>query len=242
MKTYSINCDMGEGIANEAELMPFINYCNIACGGHTGDIHSMDATIDLAIKNNVKIGAHPSYPDRFNFGRKSIEISKEALISTIQEQIHTLIEIATKKNTLLTHIKAHGALYNDITKNKELAAIYLEAVKPYRERLKLFVPYNSEIETLAIKNNFEIVYEAFADRNYNQDLSLVSRSQSNAVIDDIDVAVQHVEHMITLGKVNTVQNKKVSIKASTFCIHSDTNNALEVVKGIHQLLLKQPNE
>ena len=233
---------MGEGIGNDAAIMPYIDYCNIACGGHTGDFTSMSKTIDLALKNNVKIGAHPSYPDKINFGRESIKFSNDVLIKSIQDQINTLIEIAKIKNAKLSHIKPHGALYNDIVRNKELAQVFIKAILPYKSRLKLFVPYKSEIEKIAVQNNFAIVYEAFADRNYNEDLSLVSRSKRNAVIENLNSVIQNIEAIILTGKVATVLNTKVSIKAETFCVHSDSNNALEFVKGIHQLMLKHTNE
>jgi UPF0271 protein len=238
MKKYSINCDMGEGIVNETAIMPYIDYCNVACGGHTGNFTSMSNTIALALKNKVKIGAHPSYPDKINFGRKSIEISNDALIKSIKNQINNLIEIAKISNSELVHIKPHGALYNDIVKNKELAQVFITAILPYKSTMKLFVPYKSEIEKIAVKSNFDIVYEVFADRNYNQDLSLVSRSKSNAVIEDLSRVIKRIKAIILTGKVTTVLDTKVSIKAETFCVHSDTNNAEEFVKGIHELIIK----
>ena len=170
-----------------------------------------------------------------------MEIPNEVLVESIQYQINSLVDIAKIKNTKLSHIKPHGALYNDIVKNKKLAQVFLIAITPYKSSLKLFVPYKSEIEQMAIKENFNIVYEAFADRNYNEDLSLVSRSQSNAVIEDLSNVIQNIEGIITEEKVNTVQNIRVQIKAETFCVHSDTNNALEFVKGIRQLMLKINN-
>lgn len=242
MKKYTINCDMGEGIYNEAAIMPFIDYCNIACGGHTGDASSMLETIVLALKNKVMIGAHPSYPDKINFGRESIKISNKELIESIRKQVNDLIEIAASKNTKLSHIKPHGALYNDIVKNKKLAQVFIEAITPYKNILKLFVPFDSEIERIAIINDVNIIYEVFADRNYNQDLSLVSRSQRNAVIENLNILIKNCNEVITIGKINTIQNSKVSIKAETFCIHSDTNNALEFIKGLKKVILSHTNE
>jgi UPF0271 protein len=242
MKKFTINCDMGEGVTNEEAIMPYLDYCNIACGGHTGSVNSMEETIELALKNNVKIGAHPSYPDRINFGRKSIAISNKNLVESIRTQVDHLIKIAKTKNAILFHIKPHGALYNDIAKNKIVAQAFIKAITPYKSNLKLFVPYKSEIEQMAIENNFEIIYEAFADRNYNDDLSLVSRNQSNALIKDLNNLIQNVACIITTGKVNSVQNKKIAIKAETFCVHSDTKNAFEYAKELNKLLQKHINE
>ena len=236
MMRYKINCDVGEGVGNESELMPFIQYCNIACGGHTGDSNSMNEIVEIAIQNNVLIGAHPSYPDRDNFGRKTVQISSEELVGTIQSQIENLLSIVKSSGTSLFHIKPHGALYNDIAKNELLALTFLEAIKPYKFDLKLFVPYKSVIEEKAIENGFSIIYEVFADRNYNDDLSLVSRNQKNSmIVDSVDV-IQHVSKIIESGKVTTITNKKVTIKANTFCVHSDTDNAVLLVKELNKLI------
>ncbi|GAB1309166.1 5-oxoprolinase subunit PxpA [Urechidicola sp. KH5] len=242
MKKYSINCDMGEGLSNEAQIMPYIDYCNIACGGHFGDTDSMTATIELALQNNVKVGAHPSYPDTINFGRKSMTISNDALIESIQHQIETLKDIASKKQATISHIKAHGALYNDIAKNKDLAEVFLTAVAPYRNQCTLFAPYNSEIATLALQQNFDIAYEAFADRRYHKDLSLVSRNQNNAVINDPEKVLQHVQTMMHTSMVETISNTKEFIQAETFCVHSDTPNAIEILKTLHAYLQKHSGE
>jgi len=235
MGKVKINCDVGEGIENEQELMPYIQYCNIACGGHAGDVKSMTKMVELAIANKVKIGAHPSYPDKTNFGRKSLIIDRDKLIKTIRDQIDHLICIAKKSNMCVGHIKPHGALYNDIAKSKNLAKTFIEAIIIYKFNTTLFVPYESAIETVAIENGFSIFYEAFADRNYNDDLSLVSRKDSNALIRNSDASVRHVEEMLITGKVTSINNTKVKIKADTFCVHSDTINAISIVKELNKI-------
>ncbi|WP_456377634.1 5-oxoprolinase subunit PxpA [Lutibacter sp.] len=233
MKLVDINCDVGEGVGNEAALMPYINSCNIACGGHAGNTELMNFVVALAIKHHVKIGAHPSYPDKENFGRKTILISSNSLKIAIQNQINSLVEIAIAHGTTLHHIKAHGALYNDIAKNKELAILFLEAILQYKNNVKLYVPFNSEIEKEALKKGFSIIYEAFADRNYTNDLSLVSRNKKNAIITNLDTIFKHVSEMINTNKVTTVSGDKIPIKATTFCVHSDTKNAIEIVKKLY---------
>ncbi len=235
MKTISINCDIGEGVGNEKDLLPFIQHCNIACGGHAGDTESMTEMVRLAIENKVLIGAHPSYPDRHNFGRKSLLIKDFELINSIRGQIDQLIKVAKINGVKLWHIKPHGALYNDIAKNESLAQVFIEAITPYKPDLTLFVPFNSAIEKLATKNDFSILYEAFADRNYNDDLSLVTRSEKNALIIDAQSVVKHIEEIVKAGKVNSVNNKKIEIRADTFCVHADTENAVSIVKEIHKL-------
>lgn len=234
MKKVDINCDVGEGLSNEFDLMPYIQSCNIACGGHAGDENSMQKVVALAIKNKVKIGAHPSYPDPGNFGRKTITMKPSELKISIQHQINRLRIIAREQGSNLHHIKPHGALYNDIAKNKELAIHFLEAIKSFKKEIKLYVPYNSVIAKNALKQGFSIEYEAFADRNYNDDLSLVSRLEKNAVITDPEAIWQHMSEMLNNEKVQTVSGKLLPIKATTFCVHSDTQNAAEIVKILYQ--------
>ncbi|PIB39137.1 5-oxoprolinase subunit PxpA [Maribacter sp. 4G9] len=240
MKIYSIdiNCDVGEGVANEDQLFPYISSCNIACGGHTGDRDSMIATVRLAKRYGVGIGAHPSYPDRENFGRKSLSIDAYELSQSIASQIGTLESICLGEGVELRHIKPHGALYNDLAKNEELAHLFLKAIEPYKNKLNLFVPFDSVIEKLALKRGFQIMVEAFADRNYNEDLSLVSRSLPNALLTKPAEVLEHVLHMVTEQKVRTVANTFTGIKADTYCVHGDTPEALQILTYISKELPK----
>lgn len=236
--TIDINCDVGEGVSNEPQLFPYISSCNIACGGHTGDRDSMVATVRLAKKYGVRIGAHPSYPDKENFGRKSLSMDADELSQSIASQIGALEFICSGEVVALRHIKPHGALYNDLAKNEELAHLFLEAIEPYKNKLNLFVPFNSVIERLASKKGFKIMVEAFADRNYNEDLSLVSRSLPNALITKPAEVLEHVIHMVTEQKVRTVANTFNGIKADTYCIHGDTPEALQILTYISKELPK----
>ncbi len=229
-----INCDVGEGLNNEHLLIPYISSCNIACGGHAGDIDTMTKVVSLAAKYKVKIGAHPSYPDKENFGRKSIEISKNDLSKTILNQIQTLEKFAENFDLQLHHIKPHGALYSDIAKSETSANSFLDIIEVFKTKYKLYVPYNSAIEKEGQRRNFDIIYEAFADRNYKDDGSLVSRQNSNAIISDINAIITHVSQIINEGKVSTISGKKILIKADTFCVHSDTKNVVEIVKTLHK--------
>lgn len=226
-----INADVGEGIANEAQLFPYLSSCNIACGGHYGDQMSMETTVRLAIQHDVRIGAHPSYPDKANFGRKSMSMSAGELQKTIQDQIGHLIEIVSNNDGILHHIKPHGALYNDLSKDESLAESFIEVIGKYEDVI-LFVPPGSVIERLAIQANIPVWREAFADRNYNSDLTLVSRSLPRAVIEDADEVVQHLKTMVELQKVKTIDGAFVSIIADTFCIHGDNPNALDILKHV----------
>jgi len=231
----SINCDLGEGFNNEIDLMPFIQACNIACGGHAGDVKTMEKVVALAIQHGVKIGAHPSYPDKENFGRKSLKMAENELIDSIQKQVHLLHQIVLNQEGILHHIKPHGALYNDVAQHEKIANALLKALLPYQNEVKIFVPFKSVIEKMALSQGFSIVYEAFADRNYTDDFRLVSRKEKDAVLTDINSIKQHVKMMSETGIVTTTTGKMISIKADTFCVHSDTPNALEILKALDSL-------
>jgi UPF0271 protein len=240
MKEYTIdiNCDVGEGVANEAKLFPFISSCNIACGGHTGDRDSMRGTVRLAKKFGVGIGAHPSYPDRQNFGRKSLSIDATELSQSIKDQIHRLAWICTEEAITIQHIKPHGALYNDLAKNEELAHLFLEAIEPYKNKLNLFVPFDSVIERLALKEGFQIKVEAFADRNYTGGLTLVPRTQPNALITEPQEVLNHLVQMVKERQVRTVDNTFKPMEAQTYCVHGDTPEALQILTYITKELPK----
>lgn len=234
MEKIDVNCDVGEGENNEDKLMRYIQSCNIACGGHAGDEKQMRNIVALTIKHKVKIGAHPSYPDLENFGRKTMVMEPYELKKSIQNQINLLLKIVKEQGAILHHIKPHGALYNDVAISNELSLDFLDAIMPYKNVAKLYVPYNSAIEKNAIKKGFSIIYEAFADRNYNDDLSLVSRQEKEALITNPKIILHHVIEMVNNQKVTTISGKKVPIKATTFCVHSDTKNAIEIVEALYQ--------
>tara|TARA_B100000035_G_C20971818_1_gene541393 strand:- start:290 stop:1003 length:714 start_codon:yes stop_codon:yes gene_type:complete len=230
----NINCDLGEGLNNEHIIMPLIDSCNIACGGHAGDSGSMIECVEISIKNNVKIGAHPSYPDKINFGRKKIDISPSELSYSIISQIESLETIADSYGLELNHIKAHGALYNQMIIDAELSNFYLDTIKDFKNKCSLYIPYKSEIEKIALKKGFSIIYEVFGDRNYNDDLSLVSRNNENALITDPESVINHIKTIKETETVKTINGNYKKIKFDTICIHSDTNNSIEILKKINQ--------
>lgn len=233
-----INADVGEGIGNETDLLPLLSSCNIACGAHAGDVEIMTDVIRLAKKHHVKIGAHPSYPDKENFGRKVMSISNTALFASIKSQVKQLMSIARSENILLHHIKPHGALYNLAAKDEKTAKVIVEVMKRFHQPLKLYVPFGSVIAEIAKRENIAIVYEAFADRNYNSDLSLVSRKESNAIITDSDKMFAHIYNMVVHKKVLSVSGVEVPISATTFCIHGDNPKALELTRNLKNKLMK----
>jgi len=190
----------------------------------------------LAKIHRIKVGAHPSYPDRANFGREVLNISEEQLIQSIQSQLSTFDEVLRELDIPLHHIKAHGALYNQTAKDEELAKAFLKAIYSYKEDTLLYVPFNSVVAKLAIESGFNIAYEAFADRNYNADLSLVSRQQENALIQAPEQVLQHILPIIKQGKVKAINNEFIEISAQTLCVHGDTASALEILTYISKEL------
>jgi len=227
-----INADVGEGIGNENQLMPFLSSCNIACGGHAGDRETMEHVSRLAANFGVKIGAHPSFPDKENFGRVAINIGNESLFVSLLDQIHDLMTILMKNNLNIHHVKPHGALYNLAAENRNTASVIVKVMKQLPSHIKLYVPYKSIIADLAIENKIPIVYEAFADRNYNDDLTLVSRNNKNALIHDVNTMFKNVYNIISKQKIESISGKEIDIKAQTVCIHGDNPEAVVLLKSL----------
>jgi UPF0271 protein len=224
MKTIDINCDLGEGVRNESVLMPLISSCNIACGGHAGDLETMTTVVNLAKINNVNIGAHPSFPDKENFGRAIIAMSADDLFDTLTTQIKSLKVIVEAQQLKLHHVKPHGALYNLASVDAATATVIVNVVKSIDKDLVLYAPFESVISKIAIQEGLRVMFEGFADRNYNEDLTLVSRSELNALIHDPVVMFEHVYNMISRGNVTTREGVEVALKVDTFCVHGDGKN------------------
>lgn len=231
MTKIDINADLGEGNENDALLMPLISSCSIACGGHFGNEKTMRTAVKLAKKHNVKIGAHPSFPDKDNFGRKVLTLSKNELTNSVFEQIMLFIAICKTENVALHHIKLHGALYNYSAIDAPTSDAVVDAIIATKLRPKLYLPFNSILSKKA-ENLLPLAYEAFIDRRYNDDLSLVSRSSAGATIESSKLAWEQLFNMITESKVTTISDSNKKINASTYCIHSDTPNALKTLEYI----------
>ena len=234
--TVDINADVGEGIGNEKELFPFISSCNIACGGHAGDYKTMLSTVRLAKKHDIKIGAHPSFKDKENFGRTKLKFDRDELLKSLINQVESLQEILKKENVKLNHIKAHGALYNLSTYDRKSAKTLIDLAK--KIDAKLFVPYSTLVSKMAKKEGVKIFNELFIDRNYNSDLTLVSRKKSNALIKNSEKMFEHVKKIITRKIIKTINNDNISVEFDTLCIHGDSPNAAELMKDLHYKLKK----
>lgn len=233
MQKIDINCDLGEGMMSDEAIMPFINSASIACGYHAGDEDSMKRTVELALKHNVLIGAHPSFMDRENFGRTDIRLPLAEVYDLVSKQIQLLSEIAISFGATLHHVKPHGALYNMAARARPLAAVIALAVKDADEKLKLYGLSGSHLINEAKKIGLKPSSEVFADRTYQDNGFLTSRLKQGALISDIDKALQQVLLMVNEGTVVTISGKTIPIVAETICIHGDNELAVEFAKAIH---------
>jgi UPF0271 protein len=243
MLSIDLNCDMGEStnlwpysIEKDCELLKHITSANIACGYHAGDPDTMKLLAEAAIKNNVAIGAHPSFPDKENFGRSNMYLSRQRTYEIVLDQISLLNDIVKSVGSRLHHVKPHGALYNMSAKNSTLADAICKAVKDFDKEIILYGLYGGNLITAAEKIGLAACNEVFADRTYKEDGSLTLRSEPNALIEDADEAAQRVLQMLNKGTVICSSGKEISIKAETICIHGDGLHAIEFSKKINRLL------
>jgi len=239
MLSVDVNCDMGEGIGNDEQIMPFISSASIACGYHAGNEDTMKQTVDLCIKYNVAIGAHPSFSDKENFGRTEMILPADEVYQLVSTQIKSLLHIVKDKKATLHHIKPHGALYNMAAKNSSLAAAIAKAVKNIDSSLILYGLANSCSIKEATEIGLKTASEVFADRTYQDDGSLTSRKEPGAMIENSDSAISQVLQMIKNKTVYSVSGKLVSMNAETICIHGDGKHAVEFAKKINKRLKKE---
>ncbi|PWT74010.1 MAG: LamB/YcsF family protein [Bacteroidetes bacterium] len=228
MLKIDLNCDVGEGFSSDELIMPLISSANIACGLHAGDKSIMKKTAELALKYKVSIGAHPSYPDRENFGRVDMlntEIYTDEIPELILEQLIALERICIDIGTQLHHVKLHGALYNRAAKDFDLSLVICRALFEYNPNLILYGLSGSQMKKAADVCNLKFAHETFSDRTYQDDGSLTPRTNSKALIDDPAVAVNQAIQMITSGEVVSLSGKKIHLKADTICVHGDSGFA-----------------
>ncbi|MDZ4794823.1 MAG: 5-oxoprolinase subunit PxpA [Bacteroidota bacterium] len=228
-----INCDLGEGCGNDELIMPFITAANIACGYHSGDVTTMQQTIDMALEQGVAIGAHPSFYDRDNFGRTMMHLPEQELYELIIQQLLIFKEVADAAGQRVNHVKPHGALYNLSARDALTANVIAKAVKGFDPSLILYGLSGSHSISEAKALGLKTASEVFADRTYQDDGSLTPRSQPGALIEVKDEVVQQILQMIKEGTVRTVTGKIIPIIAETICIHGDGKQAVEFAKAIH---------
>ena len=222
-----INCDLGEGVAWENDIFPFVDVASLACGGHFGTQESLDSSLSLATKYGKKVGAHPSYPDRENFGRVSIPISIGELIVSIQQQIEWFKDSARAHNLSLDHIKFHGALYNDAAKDSDLANLLTDFLLKNYPQTPLLVPPHSELEKKAQEKGLSIRLEVFADRAYMVDYLLSSRSLQGSLLQDIASVESQVKRLLYEGQILSMEGVQLPIQADTLCFHGDNPSIVD---------------
>lgn len=236
MTAIDLNADVGEGSACDIELLSIVSSCNIACGGHAGDATSMAETIRSAIANSVAIGAHPSYPDREGFGRRSGYASGDALVESLHEQITALRTVAHAHGTELTHVKPHGALYNDVATDRTMAELVVQVVARVHSDIALVGPPGSELAKAAADCDVPYVAEAFVDRAYSVDGALVPRSEPGAVHGDIKNITAQAVSLAMRGQLVCQSGELIAIVADTLCIHGDTDGAADIARAVVTVL------
>ena len=239
----NINCDLGEKSKhhsnhNDPKLLDIVNSANVACGYHAGDDQSMNQVVKISKKNQVSIGAHPSFNDPENFGRKRMDLPPSEIRKLIIDQYAILQNIASNHGENVTHIKPHGALNNMACEDIDLATIIAKAIYEIDKNLIYLVPTGSKMELSAKKLNMNIACEIFADRNYEDDGNLVSRSKSHALITDPEEAKKHVLSMVKNQAINCHSGKQIPCEIDSVCIHGDNESSLATAKSIKENLIE----
>ena len=239
----NINCDLGEtskfsSTENDPLLLGIVNSANIACGYHAGDEPTMKKTVEISKKNGVSIGAHPSFNDPENFGRKRLKLPPKDIRKLIIDQINILAEIAENNSMKVTHVKPHGALNNMACENFEIANVIAKSIIETNQNLIFLVPAGSQMEKAGKKLNMKVATEIFADRNYEDDGNLVSRSKPHALITDPEVAKKHVLSMVKNQSLNCFSGKEIPCDIDSVCVHGDGKSAVLTAKEIKEGLVK----
>lgn len=223
-RSVDFNGDLGEG-GDDAALLPYLSSASIACGWHAGDADTMRATVALCIAHGVAIGAHPSLPDREGFGRRELPVSPDQVYAMTLYQIGALDGFVRAAGARLHHVKPHGALYNQAARDPKLAEAIARAAHDFDPALRLYGLANSALTAAGESLGLHVVHEAFAERRYRHDGSLVPRSEPDAQIHDVDLAAQQVAQMLRAGRVTTREGKEIAIRADSICLHGDRADA-----------------
>ena len=239
----NINCDLGEkskhhSNKHDPDLLKIVNSANVACGYHAGDEQTMIQVVEISKKNNVSIGAHPSFNDPENFGRERMNLSNSEIKKLIYDQYNILQNISIQHGENVTHIKPHGALNNMACEDIELATILASAINDISKDLIYLVPTGSKMEKAAKKLNMRIACEIFADRNYEDDGNLVSRKKPHALITDPEDAKKHVLSMVKNQSLNCHSGKQIPCEIDSVCIHGDNESSLATARSIRENLVE----
>ena len=231
-----LNADVGEGYGDDAALMPLITSASIACGGHAGDAASMRHTAEAAMRKGVVIGAHVSYPDREGFGRRELSLPLATIGAEVLDQLQALDAIARRAGTQARYVKAHGALYNRMADDADVADAVIAVIRKFDRSLALLTLSGSVAMERACIQGLKVVGEAFADRAYTARARLVPRSQPGAVIKDAASVARQAVAIATSGKIVSQEGPVICIQARSLCVHGDTPDALALVRAVRKAL------
>lgn len=239
-----LNCDMGDSfgiwkMGNDEEIMPLIDMASLACGFHASDAVTINRTVILAKTHNVTIGAHPSYQDLIGFGRRSILCSLEEIKSIILYQLGALNAFCKVHGTAISYLKPHGALYNDMMRDENIFKAILNAISSFDRNIKLMIlsgSKNEEYEYTAKLYSINLLYEVVADRNYNDDGTLVSRMNENAIISDELAITSKIKNLKEKGFFYSINQKKLFLKADSICLYTDNQKSIEFIKLLKKVL------
>ncbi|TCJ95850.1 UPF0271 protein [Volucribacter psittacicida] len=236
MKHVDLNADLAEGCQNDEQLLRLVSSANIACGLHAGDYEQMRNAIAWAKQNKVAIGAHPSFPDRENFGRTNMQLAPEQLKACLLYQLGALQALCDEQQVTLIYVKPHGALYNQAAKDMALAQLIASTIKGFNPKLKLMGLSGSLLIKAAQQQGLSVISEVFADRHYLADGSLVPRSRADALVESDEEAIEQVLQMVLKGTVKSVEGELVPVQADSICLHGDGAHALAFAQRIRQQL------
>jgi UPF0271 protein len=228
-----LNADVGEGM-DDAQLLPYVTSANVACGIHAGDPVTMDQTVEIALSRGVRVGAHPGYPDRENFGRVLVEMSADEIENLIVYQVAALAGFVRSRGGRMTHVKPHGALYHSGAEFPDVARAIAEGVRRVGSDLVLVGAAGSMLIGAGQEAGLPVAEEAFADRRYRADGTLVPRGRPGAVIVDPDEAAEQAVGLARDRLVVAEDSSRLSIRADTICLHGDTPGAVEIARRIHE--------
>ena len=239
MKQIDLNADIAEGFLYDEALLKLLSSANIACGLHAGGAKEMQSAVKFAKENHVRIGAHPGFPDRENFGRTTMQLTPEELVAYLRYQLGALKAICDGEGVTIDYVKPHGALYNQAAKDENLAALIAQTLRQFDPHLKLMGLAGSLMLQAAEAEGLQTISEVFADRHYMLDGSLVPRTRSDAMVESDDEAIAQVIQIVTQGTVKAIDGSLVKVNAESICLHGDNQHALQFAERIVAELTKQ---
>lgn len=235
-KRIDFNCDVGEGCGDDAAIVPWISSASIACGGHAGDAGTMRATLRLCREHRVAAGAHPGYEDPEHFGRRALDLPREAITRLVRDQVLRLAHIADDEGVRLTHVKPHGALYNRAADDAQTAGAIVEAISGLDVPLALYALSGSHLAAAGESAGLRVAHEVFAERGYGRDARLLSRDRPGAVIASLEQAVKQTRDLAGHGRVVSADGHTLALRADTLCLHGDRADAAGFARALRAAL------